>query len=330
MPVADVRRHSASMRRGAAVASRLQGGIELPVRSGGQVVAVLELMSRERHPVDAEMLATLEAIAAKVGQFVERRRADAVLRRSEAAERSARLAAEAAVHLRDEFVATISHDLNNPLAALKGNVQLLRRRIRRGGAPEVAQFDTRLASMEVTVGDMERLIGDLLDVAQLQAGRPLDLRRQPADLVALARDCVAGYEKASGRHRLRLLANAPAAPGFWDVSRVERVMANLLANAIKYSPEGGEVLVSVDVHSGSAILSVRDQGLGIPAREIQHVFERFHRASNVEHISGTGIGLASAKDIVERHGGTITVTSIEGQGTTVAVQLPLATDITSE
>jgi signal transduction histidine kinase/CheY-like chemotaxis protein len=324
VPVGDVRRRTVFARRGAAVASCLRAGIELPVRSGGRVVGVLELMSRERREVDAEMLATLEAIGAKVGQFVERRRADAVLRRSEAAERSARLAAEAAVHARDEFVATISHDLSNPLSTIKGHVQLLRRSIRRAAAPEAAQLDARLATMEVTAADMERLIRDLLDAAQLEAGRPLDLRREPADLVTLASRCVAAYEKLADGHRLRLLVNAPAATGLWDVSRVERVVANLLANAIKYSPAGGEVVVSIDVNSESAVLTVRDEGLGIPATDLPHIFERFHRGSNVERISGTGIGLASAKDIVERHGGTISVTSVEGQGTTVAVHLPLA------
>ena len=323
--VGDVRRHALFVRRGAAVANRLRAGIELPVRSGGQVVAVLELMSRERREVDAEMLGTLEAIGAKIGQFVERRRADAALRRSEGAERSARLVAEAAVHARDEFVATISHDLRNPLSTIKGHVQLLRRSIRRGVAPEAAQLDTRLANLEVTAADMERIIGDLLDAAQLEAGRPLDLRREPADLVTLVSRCVAAYEKLSAAHRLRLLASAPTAPGFWDVSRLERVVANLLANAIKYSPAGGDVVVSVDVDAESAILTVRDEGLGIPATDVPHIFERFHRGSNVERISGTGIGLASAKDIVERHGGTISLTSVEGQGTTVVVHLPLAT-----
>lgn len=259
-------------------------------------------MSKERREIDAEMLGTLEAIGAKVGQFVERRRADAVLRRSEAAERSARLVAEAAVHARDEFVATISHDLSNPLSTIKGHVQLLRRRIRRGVPPEAAQLDTRLAAMEVTAADMERLIRDLLDAAQLEAGRALELRREPADLVTLASRCVAAYEKLSAAHRLRLLASAPTAQGFWDVGRLERVVANLLANAIKYSPAGGDVVVSVDVDAESAILTVRGTGLGIPATDIPHIFERFHRGSNVERISGTGIGLASAKDIVERHG----------------------------
>ncbi|HEY8694521.1 MAG TPA: sensor histidine kinase, partial [Chloroflexota bacterium] len=133
--------------------------------------------------------------------------------------------------------------------------------------------------------------------------------------------------KLSDRHRLRVSATAPAVPGVWDVARVHRVVANLLANAIKYSPAGGDVVVLVGVDGDWAVLAVCDEGLGIPAADLPHVFERFHRGSNVERISGTGIGLAGAKDIVELHGGTIAVTSIEGRGTTVAVRLPLATDV---
>jgi signal transduction histidine kinase len=312
-------------RRSAALASGLHSGIGLPVRSSGHVVAVLELMSRKRRRLDADMLATLDAIGAKVGQFVERRRAEEVLRRSEAAERSARLAAEAAVRARDEFVATVSHDLSNPLAAIKGHVQLLRRGTRRGKAPAPAQLDARLASMEGAAADMERLIGDLLDAAQLQAGRPLDLRPQAADLVALASECAVAYERLSDRHRLRVSANVPTARGTWDVARMRRVVANLLANAIKYSPAGGDVVLSVDVEGDSAVLTVSDAGLGIPQADLPHVFERFHRGSNVQRISGTGIGLAGAKDIIELHGGTIAVTSVEGRGTTVTVRLPLVT-----
>ena len=123
-----------------------------------------------------------------------------------------------------------------------------------------------------------------------------------------------------------LSANVSMAQGSWDVARVQRVVANLIANAIKYSPSGGDVVVSVSVDGDSAVLTVRDEGMGIPAADLPRVFERFHRGSNVERISGTGIGLAGAKDIVELHGGTIEVTSVEGRGTTVAVRLPLATD----
>jgi signal transduction histidine kinase/CheY-like chemotaxis protein len=325
MWVVDIQRSRAVVRRKAAAASGLESAVAIPVRSGGRVVAVLELMSRDRRPRDRQLLATLEGIAAKVGQFVERRRAEETLRRSEQAERRARLEAEAAIHARDEFVATVSHDLSNPLATIKGHVQLLRRGMKRNGAPPPEQLEARLATMEGAATDIERLIGDLLDAARLQAGRPMDLRRQQADLVALTRRAADAYERLSDRHKLRVQAAVERAPGVWDLARVQRVIANLLANAIKYSPIGGDVIASVDVDGEWAVLTVRDEGLGIPASDLPHVFERFHRGSNVGRISGTGIGLASAKDIVEQHGGTISVSSREGHGTTFEVRLPLAT-----
>ncbi len=325
--VVDVPRHTALLRGDAASAAGLQSGVGLPVRSGGRVVAVLELMSLQRRERDAQMLATLEAIGAKVGQFVARRRAEEVLRRSEAAERAARLQAETAIRARDEFVATVSHDLSNPLATIKGHVQLLRRAVKRDAAPPPSQLDTRLATLEGAATDMERLIGDLLDAARLQAGRPLDLRRQPADLVVLARRAADAYERLSDRHSLRVSTTVSEARGQWDIGRVQRVLANLLANAIKYSPAGGDVMVSVDVEDLWAVLTVRDQGLGIPASDLPHVFERFHRGTNVERISGTGLGLAGAKDVVEQHGGSIEVMSEEGHGTTVVVRLPLSSGV---
>ena len=116
--------------------------------------------------------------------------------------------------------------------------------------------------------------------------------------------------------------------GEWDARRLERVLTNLVSNAIKYSPEGGEVTIriaaEVDAEGSRAVLTVADQGLGIPAADLAKVFERFHRASNiVGRIGGTGIGLASVRQIVTAHGGAACVSSQEGQGATFVVRLPL-------
>jgi signal transduction histidine kinase len=118
-------------------------------------------------------------------------------------------------------------------------------------------------------------------------------------------------------------ATVPALVGRWDGARLERVLLNLLANAVKYSPGGGEISLTVSQEDHWATVVVRDQGLGIPTADLPHIFERFHRAGNVGRITGTGIGLAEARQIVEQHGGTITVASQEGSGTTFALQLPL-------
>jgi signal transduction histidine kinase len=120
----------------------------------------------------------------------------------------------------------------------------------------------------------------------------------------------------------------PALFGDWDAARLGRVLANLLANAIKYSPQGGPITVDLkreEMDAGAfAVLAVRDQGLGIPAEDLPRIFEPFQRARNVVgRIGGSGLGLASVRQIVEQHGGTIAVTSEGGAGSTFTVRLPL-------
>jgi PAS domain S-box-containing protein len=230
---------------------------------------------------------------------------------------------------REEFLSSASHDLKTPLTTIRGLAQLTQRRAQRLEGPEAARVAEGLRKIDVTAGKMASLINELLDVACLQMGKPLDLDRRPTDLVALARQLTAEQQTTSDRHRIRVEAQVPELTGAWDTMRLERVLANLLSNAIKYSPEGGEVLVRVareDRRDGSwALLTVRDPGLGIPKSDLPRIFERFHRASNVvERIAGTGIGLASVHQIVAQHGGSVAVTSKEGAGTTFTVRLPLA------
>jgi signal transduction histidine kinase len=114
--------------------------------------------------------------------------------------------------------------------------------------------------------------------------------------------------------------------GIWDPLRLERVLGNLLGNAVKYSPAGGDVHVEiVRDEPGWAIVTVRDGGIGIPAADLPHVFERYHRAANViGRFPGEGIGLPGAKQVVDQHGGTILITSTEGHGATFTVRLPLS------
>jgi signal transduction histidine kinase len=172
------------------------------------------------------------------------------------------------------------------------------------------------------------LVEELLDLARMQMGRPLDLERRPSDLVKLAMQAVDEHQHAAERHALRLITGETELIGMWDERRLGRVLSNLLDNAVKYSPDGGEVELSVHRDGEWAILEVRDHGIGIPEMDHDRVFERFQRASNVERrIGGTGIGLASARHIVDSHGGTIGVQSKEGAGATFVVRLPLSTDL---
>jgi signal transduction histidine kinase len=169
---------------------------------------------------------------------------------------------------------------------------------------------------------------DLLDASLQQSGRTLALLPTRTELVALARQSVSEHELVSDLHQFLFEAEVPTLEANVDETGVHRVLANLLTNAIKYSPDGGAVRVTVRATDGpggkSALLVVRDEGVGIPRDDLPHVFDRFHRGANVVgRFPGTGLGLASARELVELHRGTISVESEEGKGSTFVVRLPL-------
>jgi PAS domain S-box-containing protein len=224
------------------------------------------------------------------------------------------------------FLDSVAHDVKNPLGAVKGQAQLLRRRLRRG-VDDLGALETSLDAIETGVNEATALIEELLDAAHLRAGRPLELRPAAVDLVVLAEAAVEETRRNTTRHGVRLVAEAPSVVVEVDEARLRRVLGNLLGNAVKYSPEGGKVVVRVgreEDDAGSwAAIAVSDEGIGIPAADLPHLFERFRRGGNVANIGGTGIGLAGAKQIVEQHGGTIGVESAEGEGSTFTVRLPL-------
>lgn len=230
-----------------------------------------------------------------------------------------------------EFLEAVSHDLKNPLASVRGQAQFLARRANRGGL-EPGALAEGLAGIEGAALRMEAQIDELQDAARLRAGHPLELRVEPVDLAALAEAAMAEARLAATGHTLRLEAPAEGLVGRWDALRLRRVIDNLLSNALKYS-DGGEVAVAVREERRGygrwAMLAVRDEGVGIPASDLPHIFERYRRGSNVgRRRPGAGIGLAGACQIVEQHGGTISVESEEGRGSTFTVALPLDPPVT--
>jgi PAS domain S-box-containing protein len=244
-------------------------------------------------------------------------------------EQAARREAESAVQMRDELLAIVSHDLKNPLAAIKGNTQLIRKRVGNLEGPEKEKVLTPVLRVDEATTRMSVLINDLLDFGRLQAGQSLTLQRRPTDLVELARSVASGFQQTSRRHRIEVVTSLSRLMGLWDNMRLEQVLDNLVSNAIKYSPDGGLVRLDVgrEVAEDSttwAVLSVSDNGIGISVEDIPHIFEWFRRARNASgRISGAGIGLASANYIVDQHGGKITVASEQGHGAKFTVWLPL-------
>jgi PAS domain S-box-containing protein len=280
-------------------------------------------------------LGTLDSVSTR-GRFVlglirdvtERKRAEAE-RAALACEQAARAEAEAALRERNQVLATVSHDLKAPLTTIRGQAALLQRHAQRTASPELEQTLQGLRLIETAAVKMATWIDELLDAARLEAGRPLELNREPTDLLALARQAAAEQQQTTERHRLRVETGELQLIGVWDPVRLGRVLDNLLANALKYSPAGGEVTVSVAREPAAtgtwAVLRVHDEGVGIPAADQPDIFERYRRGANVVgRIAGTGIGLAGAAQLAEQHGGTLAVESREGAGSTFILRLPLA------
>jgi len=229
---------------------------------------------------------------------------------------------------KDEFLASVSHDLKTPATIILGRANLLQRALARmnGAGPE--DFAEGLEAIDESTGQLVRLIDELLDVTRLRMGQTIALDLGPTDLIKIAGRLATEYRNMSPRHLIRVDTNLTRLVGDWDEARVERVVANLLSNAVKYSPSGGDIVVTAsleeraDEHWG--VFAVTDHGIGIPASEVDNVFDPYFRGTNVPgSIKGTGVGLAGTRHIVEQHGGEIEVESIHGESTTVTVRLPL-------
>jgi signal transduction histidine kinase len=223
------------------------------------------------------------------------------------------------------LLADLVHDLKNPLSVVRGGAQMLSRRLNGVEPVDPAVVRDGLAQIEHASTRMTLLLDDLLDALAVGAGGHPVLARRPVDLVRLARQIAARYQSTTEQHVVRMESGADTVVGFWDPGRLERVLANLLSNALKFSPNGGEVVVAVRPDGDRAELSVRDHGLGIPAAEVDRIFDPFHRCGNVVgRVPGTGLGLPGVRQIVDAHGGSIAVETAEGLGTTFRVRLPIA------
>ena len=225
--------------------------------------------------------------------------------------------------LRSRFVAMTSHEFRTPLAAILSAEELLRHYGDRLPQPERIEV---LDSIAGGVQRMSRMMDRVLLLGRADAGM-VDFSPRRMALAPLCERIIAEAraQQPEGKSDVALEVDADVGEGDYDEKLLRHIFSNLLSNALKYSPGGGNVAFRVRREGkGVTVFEVADQGIGIPAEEIGHLFESFHRASNVGAIQGTGLGLAIVKNAVEMHGGTITVASTLGEGTTFTVRLPAA------
>ncbi|WP_437550454.1 HAMP domain-containing sensor histidine kinase [Sorangium sp. So ce367] len=217
------------------------------------------------------------------------------------------------------ILASVAHDLRNPLAALKLTVDGLR-------PDRPLPHEERLRSMLTRIGKeaarCDRMLTDLMDIARIEGGE-LELRRETRDARELARDVVELYRPTATAHELGLSLPDEPVPLCCDPIRIEQVLNNLVANAIKYSPAGGAVQVTVARVGAEVSIAVSDRGVGIAADDQRRLFERYFRAPSSSGVApGVGLGLWAALRIAEAHGGRIEVTSTAGRGSTFTLRLP--------
>ncbi|MEO8080988.1 MAG: PAS domain S-box protein [Caldimonas sp.] len=261
----------------------------------------------------------------------ERKRAEAVaitsLDRQEIleAERSARMAAQRATRIKDEFLATLSHELRTPLSAILGWTQVLLR------SPDAGAGEKTKRAIEVIDRNARaqvQLIDDMLDLSRMMTGKiRLDLKQIP--LLSVVAAAIDSARPAADAKEIQLQTSLDPAQATLsaDGGRIEQVIWNLLANAIKFTPRGGQVRIVLRRTGSRVELSVSDNGMGIPATFLPHVFDRFSQrdSSTTRAFGGLGLGLAISKQLVELHGGTIRASSPgEGHGSTFVVELPLS------
>lgn len=224
-------------------------------------------------------------------------------------------------HLQQDFVSIVSHELRGPLTAIKGFVSTLLLKSDRLSPETREEF---LVTINDQADRLNELVEDLLNVSRIESKR-LKLNLVELDVEALLRKLMSQFSAKWG-DRMIIIDADPAAPLLMaDNSRLEEIFINLIDNAVKYSPGGGDINIGIAQRAGSLEVSVEDHGIGMKPEDITNLFRKFHRVSSTEtrDIGGTGLGLYIVKDLVEAHGGRIVVTSAPGVGSTFTLNFPL-------
>ena len=221
--------------------------------------------------------------------------------------------------LRSEFLAMVSHDLHTPLTAIKGSMEVL---LHEGVGIELSR--ELLGIAQKNTDRLFRMVSDILDLARIEAGR-FEIRGEPFDVAIGLRGTIDRLRRLAQDRQISLTLQAPDGlpQVLADGLRMDQVFTNLLSNALKFTPRGGQIGVTVQELPAELLVQIRDSGMGIPAEHLDRIFDRFYRVplSAEEKVEGTGLGLSICKAIVEEHGGRIWVESAVGKGSTFSFTL---------
>jgi PAS domain S-box-containing protein len=306
--VADISAQPDVMGRSALAEQGLRVALSVPVRDADGVTGTLTFFGDAAEPIEEAVVALLSGIAAHVGQFMERRRGEEL--------------AQLLARTKDEFIALVGHELRTPLTSISSYTELLL-----GGVDSDEERQHFLGVIARNAETLRAIIDDLLDLAGLESGY-VTMKEHQLDLAKVVREAVGDKGATASEKGLRLTLDAPAVevPICGDAARLRQVVEHMLSNAVKYTPAGGDITVELTRDQVGATLRVSDTGVGIPPDEREQLFQRFFRASNIRNqgVPGTGLGLAMSRTVIERHGGTITVSdNDDAPGTTFVVRLPL-------
>ncbi|CAA9262651.1 MAG: hypothetical protein AVDCRST_MAG26-2401 [uncultured Chloroflexia bacterium] len=289
----------------------------------GRLYGTLCAVDPEAQTLTSQQAELLVVLARIVATQIERDRELAA--RIEAEQRAEELyrAEQEAVREREALISIASHELKNPLAALMVYAHVLNRRTAR--APGASSRDKEAIAAIVEQGErLNAMLGELLDISRLDRDQ-FTIACVSLDFAELVKRVVADMQPTFEEHTVVVTVCERPLPVSGDRGRLVQVVNNLLTNAVKYSPAGTRIEVRVEAVGEQACLHVRDEGIGIPESALPNLFRRFYRADNgvAQSVNGLGIGLYVVKEIMSRHGGSITVDSREGEGSTFTVCLPV-------
>ncbi|HEY0458565.1 MAG TPA: response regulator [Pyrinomonadaceae bacterium] len=301
----------------------LHSAIGFPIKINREFYGVIEFFTRRPLTPDQPLLNMLEAIGSEIGQFIQRKRVEAERESLLQREKTMREKAETASRLKDEFLATVSHELRTPLNAIIGWGQILQT-----GRLSGVKQEEALETIYRNAKSQAQLINDLLDTSRLMTGNLL-LNLSPTPVIPVIEAALDAVRPAAEAKDVTLspVYNSPVEAITCDAQRLQQIIWNLLTNAVKFTPSGGEVKVVLEQNKDTIQIIVTDDGEGISPDFLPFVFDRFRQAdsSSTRTHNGLGLGLAIVRHLAELHGGTVQAASDgQGHGSSFIVTLPLS------